>query len=149
MNRQRKRRAGIPTIDENRSHLCQSLFLSLDRLQRPIAIRHLRRGHADRMGQALRIDHDMALDARNFLAGVVAFVPRAVGILHALRINDAKTRLDVAPLFDTGRANLIFLKPAPAGSILLHRARSTAQNRSVRCAISENRSVACAIGSRS
>ena len=67
------------------------------------------------MRQALSVDRDMTFDARDFLPRVVPFTFRAIGILDALRINNAKACFGVPPLLDTGRANLIFLTPAPAG----------------------------------
>jgi|GEM_PF-6326539 len=53
----------------------------------------------------------------------------------------------LSPLFLAGRANLIFLTPAPAG-FLHHVARSTSQNRSTPCSIWENRAATPAIGNR-
>jgi len=65
------------------------------------------------MGQTLRIDGDMAFDARDFLACIVALQLRTIGVFDALCINDQEAGHGVASLFGTGRANLIFLKPAP------------------------------------
>jgi hypothetical protein len=89
------------------------------RHQCAFSIRHIRRRHSNGVRQPLRIDHNVALDPRNLFAGVVPFALRAIGILDALRINDAKRRLLVASKADAGRANRIFLVPAPAGSIHL------------------------------
>ena len=66
------------------------------------------------MRQSLGVDRDMTFDAGDFFPRVVPFKLRAIGILDALRINDAKTCFVVPTLFDTGRANLIFLTPAQA-----------------------------------
>ena len=85
------------------------------RHQRAFSIRYIRRRHSNGVWQPLRIDHNVTLDPRNLFAGIVPFAFRAIGILDALRINDAKRRLLVAPKADAGRANLIFLTPAPAG----------------------------------
>ena len=65
------------------------------------------------MGQALGVDSNVALDSRHFLAGVVAFLTRTIGILDALRVDDKKARRGFAPLSCTSLANHIFLKPAP------------------------------------
>ena len=52
----------------------------------------------------------MTLDSTDFLPSVIPLMGRRIGILYALGINDAETRPCVAPLFDTSRATLIFLK---------------------------------------
>jgi len=102
------------------------------------------------MRQPLRVDHDMTLDSRNLFAGVVPFAFGAIGILDALRINDAKCRLLVAPKADAGRANRIFLMPAPAGSIHLPTAScSICGNTNTPRPISGNRSATSATGNRS
>jgi hypothetical protein len=60
------------------------------------------------MGQPLRVNRDVTLDAGHFLARVVSLVFRAVGVLRALGINDQKAGHGVAPLLDSDIANLIF-----------------------------------------
>ena len=116
------------------------------RHQRTFSIRYIRRRYCNGMRQALRIDHNMALDSRNLFASVVALAFRAVRIFDALRINDAKRRLLVAPKADAGRANLIFLTPALADSILLPLAlHSICENTNTPPPISGNRSAAFAI----
>ena len=50
----------------------------------------------------------VALDARNFLARVITLQGRRVGVLDALRGHNQERVAGVAPLFYTGRANLIF-----------------------------------------
>ena len=82
-------------------------------------IRYIRRRHSDGMRQTLRIDHNVALDTRNLFTRIVSFVFRAVCIFDTLCVNNAKPRLLFASKADAGRANLIFLMPAPAGSIHL------------------------------
>ena len=102
------------------------------------------------MWQPLRINHNVALNSRNFFASVVSFAFRAIRILDALRINDAKRRLLVAPKADARRANRIFLMPAPAGSIHLPKASySIFGNTNTPRPISENRSATSATGNRS
>ncbi len=54
-----------------------------------------------------------AAGARDLLASVVAFLASTIAVLDALRVDDQKARRGFAPLFCTGRANYIFLKPAP------------------------------------
>ncbi len=65
------------------------------------------------MGQPLRIHPDVPFDAGYLLARVVSLLFRAIGVLHALRINDQEAGHGVASLFGPGLANLIFLRPAP------------------------------------
>jgi hypothetical protein len=65
------------------------------------------------MRKTLRIDSDVALDAGDFFAGVVTFLLGAIGVLHALRVNNQEAGHGVASLFGAGLANLIFLKLAP------------------------------------
>ena len=88
----------------------------------------------------------MALDSRDFLARVIALQARRVRVLHALRIDDQERAAGVAPPSRAGRANLIFLKPAPAGC---HPrvARSRSQSTSARCATWESRWAVRATGS--
>lgn len=119
------------------------------RVQGPLPVRDISRRDRDRMGQPLGIDDNVAFDAGHFFTGVITFVAGAIGILSALRINDAETRLGVAPLSGTGRANLIFLTPAPADWFRFQVSRSTPKNNDARCAISANHSAACATGSHS
>lgn len=117
--------------------------------QSPLPVRDIRRRDRDGMGQPLRIHGNVPFDAGHLLAGVIAFTACAVGILDALGINDAETCLGVAPLSDTGLANLIFLTPAPAGSFHLQVAGSTMKNNDGPYAISENHSAASATDSHS
>ena len=120
-----------------------------ERSQRAFSIRYLCRGNGNGIGQTLGIDHNMALDPRYFLAGVIAFFLCRIGILYALRINDAKGGLLAAPTVGADRANLIFLMPAPAGLILLPMAcHSTGKNTNTRYSREENHWAAFAIGSR-
>ena len=117
--------------------------------QRATPIRHICRRHGNRMRQTLRINYNVALDTRNLFTCVVSFVFRTVCILDTLRINDTKRRLLVAPKAGAGRANLIFLMPAPAGSIHLPTAlHSIYENTNTPRPISENRSVAFATDTR-
>ena len=60
-----------------------------------------------------RIDCNVALDPRDFLARVTALEARRVCVLDASRVNDQERRAGVSPQLSWGRANLVFLKPAP------------------------------------
>jgi hypothetical protein len=65
------------------------------------------------MRKTLRIDSDVALDARDFFASVVTLLLGAIGVLHALRVNNQEAGHGVASLFGSGLANRFFLRPAP------------------------------------
>ncbi len=69
------------------------------------------------MGQSLRIDGNMAFDSTYLFARVVAFVLGGIRVFHALGINDQIAAVYAPTMFDTGRANLIFLMLAPANLI--------------------------------
>jgi hypothetical protein len=79
------------------------------------SICHVSGCHGNGMRQPLCIHHNMALDSRYLFPSVISFAFRAICILDALCINDAKRRLFFATKADADRANLIFLMPAPAG----------------------------------
>jgi hypothetical protein len=113
-----------------------------------LASRHLDRGEGYRMRQPLRIHKDMPRDAKDFLAGIIAFAAGAVGVFDALRSKEADACSGMAPLFLSGRAHRMFLTPAPAGGFLLPLCRAPTKNKDGACALSENRSAAGAPGSR-
>ena len=75
------------------------------------------------------------------------FFHSRVRVLYALRVDDQERAAGVAPLSLAGRANLIFLKPAPAGC-RPRAARSRSQSTSALCATWESRWVARATGNR-
>ena len=89
------------------------------------------------MRQSLGVHRDVALDARDLLACVIALQARRVRVLHALRVHDQERAAGVAPQFLAGRASLIF----NACSSRHHPrvARSRWQSTSARCAIWESR----------
>ena len=98
--------------------------------QGPYPVSDIGWGHCNSMRQSLSIDYDVSFDSRNLLSCVVPFMPSSVCIAHALGINDTEARFGVTPLSDTGLADLIFLKPAPAGwAYLPLEAHSIAENR--------------------
>ena len=61
---------------------------ALLRLQRSFAIGDVGSRYRHRMLQPLCIHGNVALDARNFLAGVIAFATGRVRVVHALRVHD-------------------------------------------------------------
>ena len=101
-----------------------------------MAVGHLGGGHRHRVRQPLRVHRDVALYSRNLLASVIAFQARRVRVrvLDALRVYDQERAAGGAPQCLAGRANLIFLKPAPAGCHL-HAAHSRSQSTNALCAI--------------
>ena len=103
----------IPTIGQEALNGLQISRAATEGQQGSFTVCYLGCRDSNRMRQALGIDRNVALDSRYFLAGVVAFLARAIGILDALRVDDQKARRGFAPLFCTSLANHIFLKPAP------------------------------------
>ncbi len=105
--------ADIPAVGQNALNGLQISSATTEGKQCPFAVSHLGRRDGDCVGQALGVDGNVALDPRNLLARIVAFLSCAIGILDALRVDDQKARRGFAPLFCTSLANHIFLKPAP------------------------------------
>ena len=135
-----KARAGIAAVRQHVDHCRQGLPVPAKHRQRTGTIGYLGRRHMNRMRQALRVHRNMALDARDLLAGVIPLGLRRVGILDALRVDDAKRRLAGATSGNTYVADHIFLKRSPAGSIRRSPARcSIAGSTHGRCATVENR----------
>jgi hypothetical protein len=108
--------ARVATIDQHTANPPERILAVPERLQRPLAVGHLGLGHRHRVRQPQRVHGNVALDARDLLARVMALEPRRVRVLHALRVHDQQRWRGVVPLSQAGRANLIFLKPAPARS---------------------------------
>lgn len=80
----------------------------LQSLQCTFTVSHFRRRHRNSMRQTLGINSDMALDTRYLLASVITFLVGRVCVFHALRVHDQERAANVAPLFLSDRANLIF-----------------------------------------
>jgi len=114
LHTQRKGFAHITPVSEHTLHPAQAGLAAVHGLQCPFAIRHIGGCHCDGVRQSLCIDANVALDARDLLACVIALESSCLRVLDALRIHDQQRRLCVASQFLAGRANLIFLKPAPA-----------------------------------
>ena len=110
---QRKGLSRISAVAQNALHVAQASLAARERLQRPFAVCHLSRGHGNCMGKALRVHCNVALDARDSLACVIPLERCRVRILDALRVQHQERRAGAAPQSRAGRANLIFLKPAP------------------------------------
>ena len=68
-------------------------------LQRPLAVRHFGCGYLHCVQQALRIDRNVALDARDLFTSVIPLERCRVRVLDALRIYDQERRLCATPQF--------------------------------------------------
>ena len=141
--------ASIATVGEHAFHASQSWFRAFQGLQRTAAVSHLSGGDGNGMGQALRVHRDVALDAGDLLARIVSLLSGAVGVLHALRVNDQKASRDVAPLSLSGLANRFFLRPAPGRWLRPNRVGSTWRSTNAPFATLEILPEACATGNRS
>ncbi len=109
-----ERFAGVAAIDQHALNRFQVVRAALEGGQGAVPVGHLGGGDSDCMRQALRIDRDVALDAGDLLARVIALLAGRIGVLHALRVDDQEAGRGAAPLFDAGLANRFFLAPAPA-----------------------------------
>ena len=97
--------ASVAAINQQILDPFQIRLAAVDGLQSAVAVRHISCGHGNGVGQALRVDRDVTLDAGDLLASVVALFFCRVGVLHALRVNDDEAGRSVAPQFGTGLAN--------------------------------------------
>ena len=104
----RKGLARVAAVGQHICHFAQPALAALECLQCTLAVRDVRCGDSHRMRQSQRIHRNMALDARDLLACVIAFEARRISVLHALRVHDQERAAGVAPQFLAGRANLIF-----------------------------------------
>ena len=78
----------IAAVTQQRLHLAQSWFAALQCQQGSLSVCHLCRGHRNGMRQPLGVHRNVALDARDLLARVIALEGRRVRVLHALRVHD-------------------------------------------------------------
>jgi len=79
----RKGIARITAITQYALHLPQMPHVAFPCLSCARSIPLIGGADRQRMGQAHRIDRNVALDARDFLARIIALVHRCVGVLHA------------------------------------------------------------------
>src|SRR5665213_4524139 len=125
-----KRLARVAAVDQHALHQLQIRLAPVDGGQSAAAVGHLSRSYSNGMGRSLRVNGDVTLDAGDFLARVVALLLSAVGVLHALRVNNDEAGHGVASQFLAGLANGFFLRPAPGRSLRPDRLRSTWRNTS-------------------
>ncbi len=114
LDRLGKRFACVASVDQHAFDRFQVVRAAIEGGQGTVPVGHLGGGDGDGVGQALRIDRDVALDAGDLFARVIALLAGRVGVLHALRVHDQEAGRAVAPLSDAGLANRFFLAPAPA-----------------------------------
>lgn len=69
-----RRLADISTVGQDALNGLQISRTAAQSLQRPLAVGHVGGRYGDSMRQTLGIDGNMALNARNLFAGVVAFL---------------------------------------------------------------------------
>lgn len=100
--------------------------MAIEGKQGALPVGDIRGDSGNGVRQVLGIDRNVALDSRDFLARVVAFLSGSIAVLDALRVDDQEARRRFAPLSGTGRANHIFfkarsstLKPHGLGSLHL------------------------------
>ncbi len=97
-------------------HACdrfQGVRAAVEGGQGAVSVGHLGGRDGNGVRQTLRIDGNVALDAGDLLARVIALLTSRFGVLHALRVHDQEAGRGAAPLFDAGLANRFFLAPAP------------------------------------
>ena len=97
--------AGVAAVHQHAADVLQVVGAAVERGQCAVAIGDVGRRHGDGMRQTLRVDRDMALDAGDFLARVVALLSGCIGVLYALRINDQEAGRGAPPLFGAVLAN--------------------------------------------
>ncbi len=113
----RKEFAGIAAVNHHLEHFGQDCLMARKHLQRTLTTANIGRRDMDRMRQTVGVDCQVTLDAAHLFAGVIAFLARRVGVLDALGIDNAERRLRSTPVTLALLLHLIFLMPAPAGSV--------------------------------
>ena len=88
LDRVGERVAGIAAIDQHADHLLKVVRAAVEGGQSAVAVGHLGCCNGDRMGQALCVHRNVALDAGDLLARVIALLAGRIGVLHALRVHD-------------------------------------------------------------
>ncbi len=105
LDRLGERPARVAAVHEYACGLLKVVRATVERSQRALAVGHFGRRDGHRMRQALGVDRDMALDAGDFLARVIAFFAGGVGVLYALRVNDQEAGRGAASLSGAVLAN--------------------------------------------
>jgi len=142
--------AAIAPVRQHVGNARQRLPVKGKSLKGALPVRDVGGRDVNEMRQALRVYADMALDSGNLFPCVIAFVFGGIRIFHALRVNDQKTCLLVAPAALSNLANRFFLRPPQGRSLFpLPVSRSICANIRSNFSMSGSLSGASAIDSRS
>src|SRR5665213_752438 len=144
-----KRLAGVAAIDQHAADLLEVVGAAVERGQSTLAVGHVGCRYGYRMRQSLRIHRDVALDAGDLLARVIALLPSRIGVLNALRVHDQEAGRGAASLSGAVLANRFFLRPVPGRLRHPDRAPTTSGSTNGPCATWDTRPAACATGNRS
>lgn len=106
----RKLVASVATVNECPDNLIKAVFISVNHLECTLTISHIGGGYMYCVRQSIGVDTEMSFDARNLLAGIIAFRLGCICILHTLGINDAVRCLFVSTIDCSDLANQFFLK---------------------------------------
>ena len=113
LDRLGKRLAGVAAIDQHAADLLEVVRAAVERCQSTLAVGHIGCRYGYGVRQALRIHRDVALDAGDLLARVIALLAGGIGVLHALRVHDQEAGRGAASLSGALLANRFFLRPVP------------------------------------
>ena len=105
--------ARVSAIHQDAGDVLEVVGAAIKRGQGSVAIGHVGGRDGDGVRQSLRVDRDVALDAGDLLARIVALLAGCIGVLYALRINDQQAGRGAAPLSGAVLANRFFLAPVP------------------------------------
>ncbi len=109
-----ERFARVASVDQHIFDLFQVFLAAVEGFQGAFPVGHFGRRYGDRVREALGVHRDVALDAGDLLARVIALLGRRVRVFHALRVYDQEAGQALASLFDSGLANRFFFAPVPA-----------------------------------
>lgn len=123
----------MATVTQQRFDWPQALCTVAQSLQCTLAIVHMGCCHSDRMRQALSVNCNITLDARNLLACVMALLRRCLRVLHALCIHDQEGGcMRCSPVSCGSRqldffqslrqqADALLIEPTSLGKVRMHR----------------------------
>lgn len=104
-----ERFAGIAAIGKHILYFSQLILIDGKAFQGSGTIRDIGCGDAEHMRQAIGIHADMALDARDELASVEAFIFRRIRVFYTLRVNDQERSFRGPPKALSNGSDHIFL----------------------------------------
>ena len=97
--------AGVTPIDQQIFYFRQIILGIAGHNHCTITISYICRRYMNGMGQTLSINRNMTFDPRNFLPRIIAFLLRAISILHALGIYYATACLHIPTIAGADLAN--------------------------------------------